>query len=289
VNKSSARLWAGVIFKDLPRYLPALARGGDAHLSIRNRNERLEPAPDGSGFRCDWKFTSDLHAPRVIPALGRRLMRRALAMHPVERSSASPQSTDAPQVSFIIGHRGSARLPHLVATIESIAAQRGAAIECVVVEQDVEPQVAAHLPSWVRVVHTPHAPGMSYCRSWSFNIGAMHARAPALVLHDNDMLVPIDYAAQVLARFARGYEAANLKRFIFYLDRGDTDAVLSARARAKPRSRRQRGDHPRSFRSHRRHGRVVHRLGRRRQRVLGTRSHAQGVALGGSAADPSLA
>jgi len=227
---TAARLWAGVILRDLPRYLPALARGGEAHLSIRNRDERLEPAPDGSGFRCDWKFASDLHAPRVFPALGRQLMRRALAAHPIERSTSAPHDSHAPQVSFIIGHRGNARLPHLLATVETIAAQRGASVECIVVEQDEESQVASQLPSWVRTVHTPPPPRMPYCRSWGFNVGAAHARAPVLVLHDNDLLVPVDYAAQVLARFARGYEAANLKRFIFYFDRAGTEAIFASRS-----------------------------------------------------------
>jgi GT2 family glycosyltransferase len=63
---------------------------------------------------------------------------------------------------------------------------------------------------------------MPYSRSWAFNVGARIARAPVLVLHDNDMLVPVDYAAQVLRRVAQGYEAANLKRFVFYLGQHDT-------------------------------------------------------------------
>lgn len=222
----------GTVFKDLPLYLPALARGGKAYLAIRNRAERLEPAPDASGFRCDWQWTSDLHAPKVIPALGRRLMRCALAEHPilrVEMAAAAPV-TD-PQVSFLIGHRGMARLPHLLATLETIAAQKDVEVECIIVEQETDSQLGPHLPPWARLVHTPPpTPHMPYCRSWAFNVAARHARAPVLVLHDNDMLVPGDYAAQALGRIREGFEILNLKRFVFYLTPGHTQAIFERTA-----------------------------------------------------------
>ena len=124
--KATLQQWLGVLLMDLPRYLWALVRGGDAYLAIRNRSERLCSAPDGSGYRCDWRWTSDLHAPKVIPALGKRLMGRAMASHPIGNAEVSNDAHgEDPQVSFIIGHRGKARLPHLLATLRSIAAQQG--------------------------------------------------------------------------------------------------------------------------------------------------------------------
>ena len=64
------RALLGVLLKDLPRYLPALAGSDAGYLTLCNRLERLELAPDGSGYRCDWRWTSDLHAPKVLPVLG---------------------------------------------------------------------------------------------------------------------------------------------------------------------------------------------------------------------------
>lgn len=225
-----ARRYAGVVLREFGAYAAWLTAGD--WRATRNRAERLEPAPYGSGYRCDWQWTSDLHAPKIIPALGRRLMRRALTDHPVQRVEASSRSTGAtPQVTFLIGHRGMARLPHLLATLQSIAAQQGPAVECIVVEQDTVSQLGPHLPPWVRLVHTPPpAPDMPYCRSWTFNVGAGLARGDVLVLHDNDMLVPVDYAASVLDRVRRGYDAVNLKRFIFYLTQAHTQAVFDGRA-----------------------------------------------------------
>ncbi len=224
--------WIGVLCKDLPRYLVAFARGGSAYLGIRNRNERLQAAPDGSGYRCDWQWTSDLYAPKVMPSLARRLTRRALMNHPIAFSDALHETRrETPHVSFIIGHRGTGRLPHLLATLRSIAAQRGVAIECIVVEQDVDAQVAGHLPDWVRHVHTPPpVSDMPYCRSWTFNVGVKYAVGELLVLHDNDMLVPTYYAAKLLERVQSGYDVANLKRFVFYMSARHTEAFFAGGA-----------------------------------------------------------
>lgn len=212
------RTLLGVLARDVPLYARLLLAGGDRFQRIRNRNERLSPAPDGNGWQCEWPWTSDLHAPKHLPALGRALMRRALHAYPIVLAEA-PRTIGMPQVTFIIGHRGTARLPQLLATLRSIAGQRDASVECIVVEQDGPgPSLAGQLPSWVRHVHTPPpSAALPYCRSWAFNAGAKHARAPVLVLHDNDMLVPAAYASEIVRRVAQGYEALNLKRFIFYL------------------------------------------------------------------------
>jgi GT2 family glycosyltransferase len=221
---------AGVLIKDWWRYRRALVAQDSSYLELCNREERLEAAPDGQGARCMWPWTSDLHAPKVLPSLGLRLMQRALADHPVVRLQA-PKNTDAPpEISFIVGHRGNERLPQLLATLESIAGQQGARVECLVVEQDRDASIAGKLPTWVRHVHAPPPSGMPYCRSWAFNIGVQLARAESLVLHDNDMVLPCDYARLILSKMASGAEVVNLKRFIFYLSQAHTGDLLSGRA-----------------------------------------------------------
>jgi hypothetical protein len=226
-----ARTLLGVIARDLGRYRRALATDGAAYLALCNRHERLEAAPDGCGYRCDWQWTSNLHAPEHLPALGLRLLRRALADHPVERLVAPRRPSASPEITFLIGHRGMARLPHLRATLESIAGQRDVGLECLVIEQDAAPNIRAELPDWVRHVHTPPPiSDMPYCRAWAFNVGARHARGRILVLHDNDMLVPADYAREILRRVDDRFEVVNLKRFIFYLGAEHSRAVAGGTA-----------------------------------------------------------
>ena len=218
--------FVGVLVRDLPRYVLALAGGKSRYLTLTNRRERLEAAPYGEGYRCKWQWTSDLHAPTVMPFLGRWLMKRALSDHPIRRRPNPDSISDNPEASFVVGHRGMTRLSQLLATLESIAGQSGAHCECIVVEQDVEPHLAGRLPSWVRHVHSPPpSRDMPYCRSWAFNVGAGHARGKVLVLHDSDLLVPADYVARSLECIGRGFDVVNVKRFIFYLDEAHSRAV----------------------------------------------------------------
>lgn len=219
-----------VWIKDRWRYERALRDPGHGWLAIRNRREQLEAAPDGHGFRCCWTFTSSLHATRVQPALGQRLWQRAHAQAPIQQSSQPPMSlgNDRPQLSVIIGHRGLQRLPLLLATLESIAGQEGVRLECLVVEQDQASQIQSALPSWVRHIQAPlQDPQAAYNRSHAFNVGAAAARAPVLLLHDNDMLIPSQYAARLLERLSRGYDSINPKRFIFYASEADSTGLLN--------------------------------------------------------------
>jgi hypothetical protein len=211
-----------VLIKDRSRYAGALARPGSEYLALCNRGEQLESAPDGSGYRCEWKWTSDLHAPKYLSRLGLNLMHRALEDHPIRlRGDLAP--SQSPVVSFVIGHRGAERIPHLLLTLEAIAGQAEVSVECIVVEQDQEPTLRNRLPNWVRYVHTPLPEAdIPYCRAWAFNVGAEHALSDVLVLHDNDMLVPADYAFNALRLVNEGYQVANLKRFVFYLGREHT-------------------------------------------------------------------
>ncbi len=212
--------WLGALALDVPRYTPTLLNRSPTYLSIRNRNEELERAPDGTGYRCLWKWTSDLHAPKVFPVLGQLLYRRAFRDHPIQFSQDPEKLCIKPDVSFIIGHRGLERIPQLRLTLASIAGQRNVAVECIVVEQDVQPQMKDQLPGWVRYVHAPPpTAGMPYNRALAFNQGVKFARSSLLILHDNDMPVPCDYAAAHVGKADEGYEVINLKRFIFYLDR----------------------------------------------------------------------
>ena len=218
----------GVWLKDRWRWERALRSGSRRYLALTNRRETLEAAPDGSGYACRWTHTSSLHAPRLQPKLGQRLLGRALADAPIGRCSAPPVGEGAPELSVLIGHRGLERLPLLLATLDSLAAQEGVNLECLVIEQDHQPRIAASLPDWVRHLHAPlpdrEAP---YNRSHTFNAGARAARAPVLLLHDNDMLVPRGYARRLLERIAAGYEVVNPKRFVFYLCQLHSQAVLA--------------------------------------------------------------
>lgn len=227
----SLRTRIGALLRDWPRFeLELHGWGPYRHLAspwiaVRNRNERLDI--DGRGARCEWRFTSDLHIGKVFPGTAVRLMRRALSDWPIVLQDA-PRTAEKPEVSFVIGHRGLSRVPHLLATLRSIAGQRDAVVECIVVEQSREREIESSLPGWVRYIHTPiPSSDYAYNRSWALNVGARQARGMVLVLHDNDMLCPAGYAAESLKLVSAGSSFLELKRFIFYLSETDTLEFLA--------------------------------------------------------------
>lgn len=221
----------GVWLKDRWRWERALRSPSLRYLGLCNRHEALQAAPQGAGQACLWTHTSRLHAAMVQPELAQRLLRRCLQDAPIHRAAAPPAPVANPEISVLIGHRGLERLPLLLATLESLAAQSDVRLECLVIEQDDQAHIAAALPGWVRHLHAPLAQvGAPYNRSHTFNVGASAARAPVLLLHDNDMLVPAGYAARILHRIGQGYAVVNPKRFIFYLSQAHSQAVLEAGA-----------------------------------------------------------
>ena len=235
--RRSLRQTLGAAVHDWPafeRNLRAHRMGGGHWTRIGNRRDRIRVGPGGIGALCEGRWTSRLHGCDVFPTLGRRLMARALEEWPpgfADRPEDTIGSAAAvgipPDVSFVIGHRGLERLPLLSVVLASIASQTDASVECLVVEQSESPVVRERLPGWVRYLHTPAPAGMPYSRSWAFNVGARAAKAPVLALHDNDMIVPRRYAAELTAIHRRGSEIMNLKRFVFYLDELATARVLA--------------------------------------------------------------
>lgn len=232
------KTWLGTIRYDWPRFLAATSRTGN-WVQMRNRDDRVSFSPDQSGVRCDWVHTRPLHLCNVFPTTASRLLCRALQNRPVVFKESpdfvseykvclngSTSESDRPDVSFLIGHRGMERLPLLLVTLQTIAAQERCLFECVVVEQNTESLIQDALPDWVNYVHSPSSiAGHLYNRSQAFNDAARVARGSVFVLHDNDMLVPFDYGSEAFRRYRQGYDVAQLKRFIFYLDQSSSDLV----------------------------------------------------------------
>lgn len=218
----------GVVVRDLPRYVRAIARSGRGHrsdakgwISVRNRNEVLLAGESGRGVRCDWSWGCRLHAPKVIPLLGWQLMRAAFSEWPIEFGDRHQVRGGPPQLSFIFAHQSSERAVQLHQVIRSIFAQRSIACEVIVVDQ-TNPGVSGLLPAGVHYLHLDKssvAPG--WYKSWAYNVGARHARGDILVFHDGDVCIPEDYANEIVRTLVESdYDAASLQRFLFYLPEG---------------------------------------------------------------------
>ena len=212
----------GVGLYDYLPHLYKLYSSAESHLTIINRKERLGVGPTNTGYVCLWPYTSRLHAPQVIPDLGRRLYNVSLnSSNFVFKGTKS--ITNDNEVSVIIGHKGHERLPHLLTTLGFIAGQQDVSLECIVVEQDEQPRIRDKLPSWVRYSFNLNRDTQNrYNRSAAFNHGAKIARSKILLLHDNDMIIPSNYCREIKRIISLGYRVANIKRYVFYLNQKDS-------------------------------------------------------------------
>jgi hypothetical protein len=224
----------GVLLRDLPRYARALSRSGTGFssdpqgwTSLCNRIETLTPLIGQRGYACDWKWGSALHAPQVMPALNRRLLRAAMQEWPVRFLPRPKMQSPTPRVSFVFAHGGTDRLPQLVRTLQSVFAQ-SIACECVVIDQSTLPLFGA-LPAGIVYRHLSKdgvSPG--WHKAWAYNVGARIARGQILVFQDGDVCVPTEYAAELLRVLGKGeFGAASLQRLLFYLNPSDTQEIAS--------------------------------------------------------------
>jgi hypothetical protein len=212
---------------------PGVARlFGFSWLDLRNRGERVRKDPLTRGRIDAGAQTIRLTVARVFPKVGGRLLQGCLSEWPVDLADTDPCGDPAatPEVSVVIGVRGTGRLPQFNCCLASLAAQRGVRCEIVVVEQSWTREFETIVPAHVRYIHQQAIdPRMPYNRSWALNAGVLAARAPVVILHDADMVVPMDFARAVHASLGLGLDALRLPRFLFYLDEATSASVQSER------------------------------------------------------------
>jgi hypothetical protein len=192
---------------------------GWSWLDLRNRREQLQSDALTQGRISAGDETIRQTVARIFPRVGGRLLQKCLEQWPVEFARTSLQSPQEPEVSIVIGVRGTGRLPQFSCCLEALAAQRGIRCEIIVVEQSWTREFESIVPGHVRYLHQQATSAkMPYNRSWALNAGVRAARSPIVILHDADMVVPRDFARAIAASLGRGLDAVRLPRFLFYLD-----------------------------------------------------------------------
>lgn len=221
----SVRQTAGAVVFDLPRTFRSAVRYN--WVAIRNRRDQITLSDSPVGVRVHSPNTSSLHVCDVFPRVGRRILNLALRDWTFQLTDTI-QFSEQPRISFVIPHRGLDRAEVLETTIRSIAALPGQ-VECIVVEQDERP-LLQNLPPSVRHVHAPHPEGNDqWHKCFAFNVGVQHARGEFIVCHDSDILVPLQYSDVILQHLkADGRDAVYPQRFLFYLSRQTTEAIMAS-------------------------------------------------------------
>lgn len=224
MNVQRIRNLLSTLLLELPAFIIKLYRLENEWMYITNRNEKSIPAIQGPGVSMLGDFTSVLRCAQQFPVMSKRLFIKAFEQYPVTLADEF-EPCAGPDFSFIIGHRGADKIKNLNLVIQSIAGQTNKSIECIVVEQSADPQLHNQLPKWVRYFHQQVCETDLFNRASAFNFGVSKSKAKYLVLHDNDLLIPACYTDMHLTHLAKGYDLVNLKRYIFGLNKNDSDAL----------------------------------------------------------------
>lgn len=202
LNTTLSRI-TGIRWQDLHNRLECLRNGGDALSRV-----------------CDWKWTSELTVCQVFPGVASRLCCRCFQDWPLgSKASSGPDQGGEPRISVIIPVGDVTRHAALMAVLASFRRQTHREYELIVVEQSPEPLLANLIPSGARYRHFPDAKGVDgFNKSYLMNEAVRMARAPWVLLHDADIVVPCGYLEAILDRARSGWEAVRPIRFLFYLD-----------------------------------------------------------------------
>jgi glycosyltransferase involved in cell wall biosynthesis len=220
--------WANERWRTELALMPLGERLGHHWRDLCNRHEKIMWGDDSASRLVSSEFTSYLTVASTFPKVGGRLARKCFAEHPlprlvIDRAPVYP----TPRVSVILPVSGSDRIPGFAVALSGLANQSLREIEIVVLEHSPFPEYITHVPEGVSYEHIPYSETESeFNKSMLLNRGVELAKAPVVLLHDADILVPRDYLSLALKRIEAGFEAIRPLRFLFYLDQGSTSHLI---------------------------------------------------------------
>lgn len=209
---------------------PILSRlTGIRWYDLHNRIERIGVGGDAASRVCRWQWTSELTVCQVFPEVGARLLRHCVESWPLlPAGTRDGEVAPPPRISVIIPVGAEERHAALRAVLASFLGQTEPGIEVIVAEQSSVPRLEQRLPLGVRYLHITDAAGEAgFNKSRLMNAAARQSRAPWLLFHDGDIVVPAGYVAAILERVESGpWEALRPIRFLFCLDSVGSERYL---------------------------------------------------------------
>jgi GT2 family glycosyltransferase len=151
----------------------------------------------------------------------------AKAVRNIKRRYISPTSaTLVPTISYVIPCRSSAnRSPSIESVIGNIRAQRFPNIEIIVVEQDVQIALRdADIGPTKHILVPSSSKGQQFNKSAAFNKGVVSSTSEYIVLHDADILVPMNYTQRVYNTL-KVHESCHFGKQVLYLTQPSTSDV----------------------------------------------------------------
>jgi len=204
------------------------ARFGLTWRDICNRIDDLRTGPDDISKFVNAPDSSYLKAAQLFPAVGGRILRQAMIEYPFRLQSISTtQGAASPEISVIIPFVGTDRLTQLQTVLDGFYAQDHTSFEVILVQGSPAETNPLKLTSFVRSIYLPEPPGGRFNKSRLFNAGVRESRAPYMLLHDADILVPHNFVKTCHSLLKQGWEAFCPIRFLFYLSTKQTAELMS--------------------------------------------------------------
>lgn len=121
-------------------------------------------------------------------------------------------------ITYVIPYRGLDR-DTLTSTIKSIKAQEYPLIEIIVTEQDA---VSRFNDKTVQHIFTES--NRPFNKSQAFNIAVKHAKFNKIILHDADIIVPVNYTKK-MSELLDKHDGVHIGKTVYYLSKGSTIAL----------------------------------------------------------------
>lgn len=204
-------------------------------LDLRNRHERLEKTPHGSRV-CLWQDSSFLTLSAIFPAVGGRLLRRGLRCSPLRFADSALQmdKTCQPNISVILPVGGRDRIGQFRCVVRAFCGQSIDKLDIIVVEHSRTSDFRSHCPPGVRYALVSESFDGEFNKGLTFNEGVRLSSAPYVLLHDADIIPSHRYVEKLLRHLMAGWDAIRPLRFIFLLDREQSEDFIKADGHALP-------------------------------------------------------
>lgn len=186
---------------------------------LRNRNEKIGRGVDGARI-CKWTDSSVLTVTRFFPEVGGRLITHCFDEWPIKLSKEfyHEDHQKDPEISVILPVCGKDRIPLFKCVLYSFFGQTCRNLDIIVVENGTEPLYKAFCPTGVKYIFLPMWENREFNKCKAMNEGVRKARAPYVLLHDADIVIPCSYVESIIKRLKKGWDAVRPIRFAFNLN-----------------------------------------------------------------------
>lgn len=129
-------------------------------------------------------------------------------------------------ISVVVPIRVFARQQAIDLIVKNLKALKFPHVEIILSEHDVEKNFVNRHVGIQHIFTATNSQSTLFNKAMAFNVGVNASSANNVILHDADLMAHDDYANYVYDKLQK-YEACHIGKFVIYLDKDETDSVVS--------------------------------------------------------------